>query len=244
MRRKNAFFIPRGSSELAYGDFPKSAYYVWATDTFMSGWGRAPGGSKNVIVFLADNSDEARTVARNLRDRDEMKGVTMSMYPPPDRPGDVFSLRDKRQAPRFYDRSRPFRENPDEEPLDGGVTITDPDYDQGLETGAAIEAAVDVAPEVAELLLANPSTKELSLQDGYAALLLAEAIARGEDVEKFHSIELPGGRKVPITGEVVAAATEIAEGRWPESSAPTAPTQAPKKPRKKAATKKPRKKKS
>jgi hypothetical protein len=95
--------------------------------------------------------------------------------------------------------------------------------------------AIEIAPEIADLLLANPSTANLPLSEGYAALLLAEALLRGEDVEKFHTIELPGGRAVKITPEVLAAAAEVAKERF---GSPPEPKTKKKAARKKAATRK------
>ncbi len=64
-------------------------------------------------------------------------------------------------------------------------------------------------------LRSNPGTSSLSLREGYAALILAEAIARGEDMEKFHTVEIPSGPMVTITPEILQAALEIAQERTP-----------------------------
>jgi hypothetical protein len=93
------------------GSIPEASYYVWATDSFMSDWGPVKN-MDNVIVFTCDTRVEADIVARNLRDRDEMKGVRVSREQPPVRPRTLYSIKDKTISPTFYTTTRPFRDNP------------------------------------------------------------------------------------------------------------------------------------
>ncbi len=56
-------------------------YYVTMTDSFLSGWGKA----KNKIakyVLPAANREEAEVVARNARNRSEMKHVSIALNKP------------------------------------------------------------------------------------------------------------------------------------------------------------------
>jgi len=88
----------------------------------------------------------------------------------------------------------------------------------------------------ARWLRSNPSVSGLSLPDAYVALVVAEAIARGEDVKEFDFVEIPGGRKVSITQGILAAAAEISKERG------YARVPEPAKPKRKAAKKTPRRK--
>lgn len=64
----------------------KYAYYVTATDTFMSGWGCAEG-LINKVVIGCDNWSEVIEVKQALRGRSEMKHINSTVNPkyPPDR---------------------------------------------------------------------------------------------------------------------------------------------------------------
>lgn len=55
-------------------DIPPAHGYVIATDTFMSGWGRARGLT-NVLIVACDDDDEIAAVRHVLTRRSEMTGV-------------------------------------------------------------------------------------------------------------------------------------------------------------------------
>ena len=52
-------------------------FYVTMIDKFLSGWGMAKG-KKNRLVIRCDTLEQANTVAKNARDRKEMKNVTVT----------------------------------------------------------------------------------------------------------------------------------------------------------------------
>ena len=81
--------------------------YVVALDTFMSGWGKAPG--RSLFALAVDNQKEADIVIENLDNRGDM------VYPrvvteldEQGRPcivlhnGDHLSIRDREEASRHY----------------------------------------------------------------------------------------------------------------------------------------------
>jgi hypothetical protein len=55
--------------------------YVTMTDDFMSGWGRAEGRI-NKLVFKCDTAEEAYTVKKNAKGRNEMKYVNICIRKP------------------------------------------------------------------------------------------------------------------------------------------------------------------
>jgi hypothetical protein len=55
--------------------------YVIMTDTFMSGWGLAEGKT-NKLVIECDTDEQAETIARNARNRSEMKSVAIKKKVP------------------------------------------------------------------------------------------------------------------------------------------------------------------
>ena len=62
-------------------EIPNSPYYVLATDTFMSSWGRARG-KDNVLIFVAKDFRQANIVKDRLQARDEMKRVRINVTKP------------------------------------------------------------------------------------------------------------------------------------------------------------------
>lgn len=54
-------------------------YYVMATDTFMSGWGLAPG--KSFYGVACDTLDQASDVERRMKTRPEFKRVRICVTP-------------------------------------------------------------------------------------------------------------------------------------------------------------------
>lgn len=82
-------------------DIPDAPLYVLANDSFMSGWGEAEG-KINTVVFPCDNLTEAAIVADNLIRRGEMKRVRSAVHKPRMRPGVLYSIMDKTDAPSYY----------------------------------------------------------------------------------------------------------------------------------------------
>lgn len=78
--------------------------FVVATDSFMSGWGNAPGRSLFAVPFRT--WDEADIVEANMRARGDMKRVRVvgAKYRPRLYPGDHLSIRDMSDCSRFYKR--------------------------------------------------------------------------------------------------------------------------------------------
>ena len=56
-------------------------YYVTMTDKFMSGWGMADGKT-NKLIIVCDNYQDAETIFRNAKKRDEMKYVSICANKP------------------------------------------------------------------------------------------------------------------------------------------------------------------
>ncbi len=84
-------------------DKAATAFFVVATDRFMSGWGRAQGGRSLFAVPCKDMA-QARIVEENMRHRSEMKRVRIvaAGYRPALRRGDHYSIRDMSDCSRFY----------------------------------------------------------------------------------------------------------------------------------------------
>lgn len=54
-------------------ELPESPLFVVARDTFLSGWGKASGGS--YVILPCDGREEADAVSDNARARSDMKDV-------------------------------------------------------------------------------------------------------------------------------------------------------------------------
>lgn len=75
--------------------------FVVATDSFLSGWGQAPGTSYYAIAV--DTDLEAYIVMdNNLKARPEMKRVRFNLSLPKGGPRDHLVITDKHEAPRFF----------------------------------------------------------------------------------------------------------------------------------------------
>ena len=76
--------------------------FVVATDSFMSGWGQAPG--KSYFAVPVRNAEQAEIVEANMEHRSEMKRVrfVLADYRPRLRAGDHLSIRALDDSARFY----------------------------------------------------------------------------------------------------------------------------------------------
>lgn len=101
---------PDNSLGFSMGTIPDAPYYVSATDSFMSGWGPT-ANMRNVVIAPCASYDEAEVVAQNLRDRDEMKRVSISRSKPRPAAKTLYSLFTRERSPRWFDKSRPFKKN-------------------------------------------------------------------------------------------------------------------------------------
>lgn len=81
-----------------------TAGFVVATDSFMSGWGRARGRSLFAVPFRT--YEEAEIVLQNMEARSEMKRARIvgKDYRPRLRDGDHLSIRDMSDCSRFYEK--------------------------------------------------------------------------------------------------------------------------------------------
>ena len=77
--------------------------FVVATDSFMSGWGLAPGRSIFAVPF--ETWEQAKVVEDNMRHRSEMKRVRVvgRDWRPKLHKGDHLSIRSMDDASRFYE---------------------------------------------------------------------------------------------------------------------------------------------
>ena len=55
-------------------EVPEAPFYVWARDTFMSGWGQSAGRDTHVLL-PCESDDEADVVLDNTRARTDMEGA-------------------------------------------------------------------------------------------------------------------------------------------------------------------------
>lgn len=84
-------------------------YYVTMTDKFMSGWGHARGLT-NKLVIECDSWDEAMVVARNAKDRTEMKYVNITSTKPYYSPKKHYvSWKDRDEYGTWFRDDRPFK---------------------------------------------------------------------------------------------------------------------------------------
>lgn len=79
---------------------PKPYGYILATDSFLSGWGKAPG--RSLYAIAVNSPEEADVVEANMKSRSEMKRVRFSSKLPRVGPTDHLSVRDRKQAGRFF----------------------------------------------------------------------------------------------------------------------------------------------
>lgn len=100
------FADPHSPVGFQMGTLPPAAFYVTATDSFMSGWGPVEN-MRNVVVFCASSRADAEVAAQNLRDRPEMKRVSISSAPPRPTAKTLYSVL---SGGRWLDKGRPFRE--------------------------------------------------------------------------------------------------------------------------------------
>jgi len=82
-------------------EIPNAPIYVCMTDGFMSNWGKAEGKS-NRLIFVCKDSDEAVTVERNARNRDEMKYISICHTKPRVNPNNCTQLITKDVYPNWY----------------------------------------------------------------------------------------------------------------------------------------------
>lgn len=85
-------------------DKARTVLLVVATDSFMSGWGHAPG--KSYFAVPCASLEQAEIVEENMRHRSEMKRVRIVYkdYRPRLRAGDHLSIRNMSDCSRFYER--------------------------------------------------------------------------------------------------------------------------------------------
>jgi hypothetical protein len=97
--------VARGDGEATISDKrqdkERACYFVVATDSFMSGWGCAPGRSLYALAIYPGQS--ATRVFDNLNRRPEFKYVRINMSLPRLRAGDHLSVADEKDAPIFYE---------------------------------------------------------------------------------------------------------------------------------------------
>lgn len=99
--RESAFLIahggmyevtPSGHIHTTYSRFiPRARYYVCATDTFMSGWGKSEGMTNRVVV-PCETFHDAEIVADYLQIRGDMTRVTINTTKPRTRHGVLYSV--------------------------------------------------------------------------------------------------------------------------------------------------------
>ncbi len=76
-------------------------FFAVATDSFMSGWGKASGG-RSLYALACESLREAETVAENMRKRSDMKRVRITKGLPRVRANDHLSVAGKTEAERHY----------------------------------------------------------------------------------------------------------------------------------------------
>jgi len=82
--------------------------YIVATDSFLSGWGKAP--NRSLVAFACHSPEEADTVEDNMHGRADMKRVRVvtriKRDGTPDvrlQDGDHLAIKDRGTAHRFYE---------------------------------------------------------------------------------------------------------------------------------------------
>jgi len=85
-------------------EIPSAWGYVTATDSFMSGWGKARG-KKNKVILPVKSLREAEVVAQNARNRSDMKYVSIRRTKPnAAERGVLWSLMNRKNAAQWYKR--------------------------------------------------------------------------------------------------------------------------------------------
>jgi len=74
--------------------------YVIMIDSFMSGWGKAPG--RSYIAIAVDNQEEADIVMQNARKRSEMKSIRLRKKLPKVSEGDHLKVTDKHDFGNWF----------------------------------------------------------------------------------------------------------------------------------------------
>ena len=83
-------------------DIPKKRYYVTMTDKFLSGWGHSKGRI-NKLVIGTNDYQLARTIAKNGRERSEMRFVNIrSSKPYYDKRTHTISYKDAEDLGRIW----------------------------------------------------------------------------------------------------------------------------------------------
>lgn len=82
-------------------EIPEAAFYVTATDSFMSGWGGAKG-LNNVICLPCDSDKEAKRVMAYLLSRPEMENISVSVDKPIVDKETTVSLFSRKEQPVWY----------------------------------------------------------------------------------------------------------------------------------------------
>lgn len=86
----------------SHHDIPRASFYVCATDSFMSGWGKSRG-LNNRVILPCDSLDEAFLVANYARSRSEMKRVTICEAKPRlNHHANTYSLMCRESATAWY----------------------------------------------------------------------------------------------------------------------------------------------
>ncbi len=77
-----------------------SPVYMVATDSFMSGWGGAPG--RSIVAVECHTSEEVDFAEAKLRERPEMKRVRFCYRKPRLRDGDHLKIFTRADAPFWF----------------------------------------------------------------------------------------------------------------------------------------------
>jgi hypothetical protein len=77
-------------------------FYVVMTDSFMSGWGKAKGGTSRYALGCSSMA-EAKVVLANAQGRSEMKRASIVSHKPRARRDQYLSIVDRLTASRWYE---------------------------------------------------------------------------------------------------------------------------------------------
>lgn len=80
---------------------PEAPYYVLSNDQFLSGWGPAKG-RVNTVILPCTSLAEAYRVRDYAKSRNEQKNVRILLRKPKLRPGVMYSLMSRADAPAWY----------------------------------------------------------------------------------------------------------------------------------------------
>lgn len=78
-------------------------FYATMFDRFMSGWGKAEG-KKNKFIVSCDTYEQAETICRNARTRDEMYNIRITTTKPRQRKGQLLTFKTYDQLGRMWKR--------------------------------------------------------------------------------------------------------------------------------------------